>query len=205
MHVSPEFPPEFLPAGRLRGAGIDPAEAAYAASGAIFLGGLAFGARRALDLTRDIRYALGLGGRHWEPHAGFQMPAADRGRFVGSRGHSAFALSDDAAASMGLPLGTAILWRQGIPDFARFAVAGPKGLPGTFRVAGLNGEHGADRRLMLQYMAGQTDMSQRDVERWLRQNDVRLHHAGGNSVQIVPTRIHALHHSGGAQSIRQGN
>ncbi|MFN5128426.1 MAG: LysM peptidoglycan-binding domain-containing protein [Sphingomonadaceae bacterium] len=50
-------------AGRLRGAGIDPAEAAYAASGAIFLGGLAFGARRALDLTRDIRYALGLGGR----------------------------------------------------------------------------------------------------------------------------------------------
>ena len=50
-------------AGRLRGAGIDPAEAAYAASGAIFLGGLAFGARRALDLTRDIRYALGLGGK----------------------------------------------------------------------------------------------------------------------------------------------
>jgi hypothetical protein len=45
-------------AGRLRGAGIDPAEAAYAASGAIFLGGLAFGARRALDLNRTARAVL---------------------------------------------------------------------------------------------------------------------------------------------------
>lgn len=141
----------------------------------------------------------------WTPHHGFQMPAADKGRFLGDAGNSPFALSDDAAAAMGLPRGATVPWREGIPDFSAYAVPGPAGVPSTFSVAGLTGAHGADRTLMLQKLAAQSGMSQRALKQWLAAKNVRLHHAGGEAVQIVPAPIHSLHHTGGAQQLRGGN
>ena len=94
-------------AGRLRGAGIDPTEAAYAASGAIFLGGLAFGARRALDLTRDIRYALGLGGKRSVVVAA--ESATVRARRLGREGEA-------AAGITGPKVGVEINGRMRFPD-----------------------------------------------------------------------------------------
>jgi hypothetical protein len=141
----------------------------------------------------------------WTPHPGFQMPAADKGRFLGDVGNSGFALADDAAAAMGVPRGTSVPWREGIPDFGAHAVPGPGGIPSTFSVPGLTGAHAADRTLMLQQMAAQSGMSQRAVQQWLSTNNVRLHHSGGQAVQIVPAPIHGLHHSGGAQQLRGGN
>ncbi len=64
----------------------------------------------------------------WTPHAGFQMPAVDQGRFVGDIGNSAFALSNNAAKAMGLPRGSTVLWREGVPDFGPYAVPGPGGV-----------------------------------------------------------------------------
>jgi hypothetical protein len=141
----------------------------------------------------------------WKPHPGFQMPAADKGRFLSELGNSSFALSDDAATAMMLPRGTSIPWREGIPDFGDHVIPGPAGIPGTFNVSGLTGAHAADRTLMLQSIASQSGISQRAVQQWLSANNARLHHSGGEAVQIVPARIHGLHHSGGAQQLRGGN
>jgi hypothetical protein len=57
---------------------------------------------------------------------------------------------------------------------------------------------------MLQHMASETGLSQRKIKNWLSTNNVALHHAGGDLVQIVPIKIHQLHHSGGAQKLRDG-
>ncbi|TLD71655.1 hypothetical protein FEM03_05820 [Phragmitibacter flavus] len=140
----------------------------------------------------------------WTPPPGFQMPAVGNGRFVGDVGNSAFALSDNIAAVMGVPRGSTVPWRNGIPDFRDYAVPGPGGISSTFRVPGLTGDPGGDRTLMLQQMASQAKMTQRALKEWLSTQKVRLHHAGGEEVQIVPAPIHSLHHSGGAQQLRGG-
>lgn len=140
----------------------------------------------------------------WTPPSNFQRPATDKGSFVGQEGNSAFQLSDAAADKMGVPRGSVVQWKQGVPDFDDFAVAGPQGHPKSFEVTGMTGSPSGDRRLMIDSIAETTGMSKRSVERWLRSNDVRLHHAGGNQVQIVPEPVHRLHHSGGAAKLRNG-
>jgi hypothetical protein len=144
------------------------------------------------------------GGTRWTSHAGFQRPAPDRGQFVGDVGNSHFALSDNAATAMGLPRGSVVPWREGIPDFGSYTVQGPEGIPGTFNVRGLVGDAATDRQLIIKQMASESGLSQRAIQRWLSKNDVNLHHAGGDAVQIVPSRVHSLHHSGGAQQLRSG-
>jgi len=141
----------------------------------------------------------------WTPPSNFQRPAVDKGSFVGQEGNSAFQLSDAASDQMGLPRGSVVQWKRGVPDFDDFAVAGPQGHPKSFEVTGMTGSPTGDRRLMIDSIASTTGMSKRSVERWLRSNDVRLHHAGGNRVQIVPEPVHRLHHSGGAAELRNGN
>ncbi|EEE35035.1 hypothetical protein RKLH11_4206 [Rhodobacteraceae bacterium KLH11] len=141
----------------------------------------------------------------WTPPSNSQRPAVDKGSFVGQEGNSAFQLSDAASDQMGLPRGSVVQWKRGVPDFDDFAVAGPQGHPKSFEVTGMTGSPTGDRRLMIDSIASTTGMSKRSVERWLRSNDVRLHHAGGNRVQIVPEPVHRLHHSGGAAELRNGN
>ncbi|QNA82920.1 LysM peptidoglycan-binding domain-containing protein [Sphingomonas sp. So64.6b] len=161
--------------------------------------------RKISNLTRSlVTDRKGIAPR-WTPHPGFQMPATDKGQFRGDIGNSAFALSDNAAANMGLPRGSTIPWKEGVPDFGAHVVPGPGGLPGKFEVPGLTGDHGADRTLMLQQMSRETGLSQRAIQRWLSTENVALHHAGGDAVQIVPEAVHGLHHSGGAQQLRGGN
>jgi hypothetical protein len=133
------------------------------------------------------------------------MPAADKGQFIGDIGNSPFALSDAMADAMGVPRGTKIPWREGIPDFGDHAVPGPKGLPEAFSVPGMTGDHGADRELMVEWMSQKANMSKSAVKSWLKANKVRLHHVGGDNVQVVPKAVHDLHHSGGAQQLRGGN
>ena len=141
-------------------------------------------------------------GRRWSPHSGFQRPAADKGDFLGDLGNSDFAISDGAADAMGIPRGSCVPWREGVPDFGSFTVSGPHGMSGTLKVRGLTGNHTADRALIIRNMSAVTGMSSRSVRRWLSDQKVNLHHAGGDTIQIVPASIHRLHHSGAAQQLR---
>jgi hypothetical protein len=190
--------------------GLSPSERRQLAAGSAIL--CFFGMMDIVDFVPDptdgaqkaVRNGVeaGIEGTKWTPHPGFQRPSAKMGRFVGDEGNSTFAVSDEAAAAMGVPRGSLVPWNEGIPDFSGFAVSGPSNLPSCFNVSGLTGAHGSDRTLILQYMASKTGMSQRSIKRWLSTNDVRLHHAGGEAVQLVPGPIHNLHHSGGAQGLR---
>jgi hypothetical protein len=105
---------------------------------------------------------------------------------------------------MNLPRGIKIPWKNGVPDFTAHIVPGPNNMHGSFNVSGMTGDAVADRALIIKHIANETSMSQRAVIRWASNNNVSLHHAGGESVQIVPNNTHALHHSGGAQQIRDG-
>jgi len=139
----------------------------------------------------------------WTPPRNFHMPAPEKGRFIGDVGNSHFAVADDAADAMGIPRGSVIPWKQGTPDFGRFAIPGPGGVTRSFPVRGLTGEQRADRILAIKQMALQSNMSQRGIE-WLAKNEASLHHAGGETIQIVPTKVHSyLHHQGGAAEARR--
>ncbi|WP_367871860.1 hypothetical protein [Luteolibacter sp. Populi] len=141
----------------------------------------------------------------WTRHPRFQKPSKDKGSFLGEIGNSLFALSDKTADAIGLPRGTTIPWKRGIPDFTDHAVLGPKGVPSNFSVEGMTGDPKSDPPLMIRHMASLAKMSQDAVRNWLKANRVRLHHSGGNGVQIVPKKLHELHHSGGALELREKN
>ena len=139
----------------------------------------------------------------WQPLPNFQKPAPHRGRFLGEVGNSDFALSDVQADEMGLPRGTTIPWVRGIPDFRAHAVPGTNGFPAIFNVPGLTGIHDVDKRKMIRYITEQTGMTPAAVKEWLADSPVELHHSGGDSGQIVPEKVHWLHHSGGSLELRQ--
>ncbi|MEM1052377.1 MAG: hypothetical protein AAGI28_09815, partial [Pseudomonadota bacterium] len=79
----------------------------------------------------------------WSPPAHFRRPARENGDFVGAEGDSNFRLSDALANELGLPVGTIVPWRRGVPDFNAFAVPGPNGHPSSFSVSGLTGDRGS--------------------------------------------------------------
>ena len=139
----------------------------------------------------------------WTPHKGFRAPGKNNGRFLGDRGNSEFEVSDTMADQMEVPRGTRVPWRIGKPDFFELAVPGPENkIPKQFEVPGLNGEHDDDKSAIVKYMAKRLGRTQAFIKNWLLENQVELHHSEGNSVQIVPYKIHGLAHSGRAQELR---
>lgn len=132
----------------------------------------------------------------------WQGPAKNRGAWLGAEGDSVFRLNDATADKYGVPRGTEIPFRGGIPDFARFAVPLPNGSPGVFLVPGLKGDHKIDLKLIRDRIAEMAGISRAEVVRWQRMNDVRLHHFEGEIVQSPPNSIHQVHHTGGAAAIR---
>ena len=77
-------------------------------------------------------------------------------------------------------------------------------MPSTFDVPGLTGAHKVDQPMIRRYIAEQTGISGRAVGRWMSLNEVSMHHFQGNQIQLVPNRIHDLHHTGSASVLRDG-
>jgi hypothetical protein len=130
-----------------------------------------------------------------------RKPADDKGRFLGEVGNSDFELSALGAAKTGLPKGTRIPWRNGVPDFGQWAKSGPGKVSKEFSVLGMLGDDG-DPTLIIQHIAIEAKMTTTEVRNWLRKRKLIMHHSGGDRVQLVPRKIHGLHHSGGALGLR---
>ncbi len=126
------------------------------------------------------------------------------GQFSGEIGNSLFTPDDPAA--LGLKPGATIPFNDGIPDFSQYTV--PIGsTPGVFEVPGLTGNHRADRALAVSAIAKNNGWTVAKAEKELLRmgggiDKLRLHHVGGNTMQIVPYELHRLPHYGGAAELR---
>ena len=52
------------------------------------------------------------------------------------------------------------------------------------------------------HLATENAIPQRKIKEWLKKNRICLHHSGSYNVQNVRRKLHELHHSGGAQALR---
>src|SRR5271165_2736946 len=102
----------------------------------------------------------------------------------------------------GLDEGQTIPFREGVPDFTEYATETPGGHPGTINIEGLTGDSAADRAATIRSLAEREGVEPEEMEQWLAENQQRLHHFGGDEMQIVPRRLHELFHQGGAQELR---
>jgi hypothetical protein len=73
-----------------------------------------------------------------------------------------------------------------VPDFTEYAFPTPSGEPGVFDVSGLTGNGRADYSAAVEQLASQEGMTFRECQEWLGENKLRLHHYGGDEMQIVP-------------------
>ena len=113
-----------------------------------------------------------------------------------------FRLTDETAEALGVPRGTKVRFVDGVADYSPFAESTPAGTPGVFDVPGLTGVHATDQPLIRTFLAEQAGLSLGQVNRYLRANNLRMHHFKGITVQLVPANIHQLHHTGGAAALR---
>ncbi|MBV9757509.1 MAG: hypothetical protein JO047_10680 [Alphaproteobacteria bacterium] len=102
----------------------------------------------------------------------------------------------------GLEEGQTVPFREGVPDFTEYATETPGGHPGTINVEGLTGDSAADRAATIRALAEREGIEPEEMEQWLADNQQRLHHFGGDEMQVVPRRLHELFHQGGAQELR---
>jgi RHS repeat-associated protein len=138
----------------------------------------------------------------WSKPPNWQGPAASRGTWLGQEGNSVFRLNHATADAFGVPRGTAVRFVEGVPDYSPFVRPTPAGTSGVFEVPGLTGVHATDQPLIRAFLADQARISEAAVTRYLRANDLRIHHFRGSTVQLVPENIHQLHHTGGAAALR---
>ena len=135
----------------------------------------------------------------WEPDtpkpSGWILP--QNGTWSGEPGHSNFKPSDPGA--LGLKPGEIIPFSGGKPDFSKWS-------QGNYTVEGMNGNHTNDMSKIHKHMAEknpQTFKNQTAAKNWLSKKGLTPHHAGGKSIQLIPSKLHGgVKHMGGAHELR---
>jgi hypothetical protein len=129
----------------------------------------------------------------WTRPPGWRLPK--NGTWSGIPGHSDFIPNNPR--ELGIPPGTSIPFRNGYPDFSQWS-------RGNYNIPGLNGDHSHDLPLIWEAVARQQGLpNQTAGRRWLRDQNLTPHHAGGNAVQLIPSSLHTgVQHTGGAWELR---
>jgi hypothetical protein len=131
-------------------------------------------------------------------------PADNRGAWQsGNPGDGRWAPNNPG--EYGLEEGQTIPFKEGTPDFTEYATETEAGHPGTVEVDGLTGDSAADREATIQALADREGVDYEQMQQWLTDNRQRLHHFGGNEMQIVPEKLHSIFHAGGASELRAAN
>jgi hypothetical protein len=145
----------------------------------------------------------------WTRPPGWRLPK--NGTWEGTPGHSNFIPSNPAA--LGLKPGEVVPFTNGRPDFSKwtFDLDG-KLAPNTLFTAKetLTGVHPVDQPKMVKALAAQKGWTVTKTEEWLTANEYVLHHAGGNTFQLLDGRLHGatawgyngIRHMGGAYELR---
>lgn len=141
-----------------------------------------------------------LGLMPWEPGtpkpSGWRLPK--NGTWSGTPGHSYFI--PKSPTDLGLQAEDRIPFVKGSPDFSAYSVH-------NLEVPGMTGVHRTDIPLIHQAVANEFSLPNQTAGlNYLSQSELTPRHAGGNSVQLVPTALHdGVRHTGGASDLRKSN
>jgi hypothetical protein len=129
----------------------------------------------------------------WSRPPGWRLPR--NGTWSGTPGNSDFIPNNPA--ELGLAEGARIPFRDGYPDFSAWSWS-------NLEVPGLNGYYDNDLPLIYKEVARVKGLpNPTAAQNWLAEQGLTPHHAGGNSVQILPRRLHeGVRHMGGAWELR---
>ena len=133
----------------------------------------------------------------WEPGTpkpkGWRLPK--NGTWSGAPGHSDFIPNNPAA--LGLKKGNVIPFIKGSPDLSAYSVK-------NLEVPGMTGVHRTDMPLIHDAVAKEYGLpNQTAGKNMLSTERITPHHAGGNTVNLVPTDLHdGVRHTGGASDLR---
>jgi phage head maturation protease len=140
----------------------------------------------------------------WIRPAGWHLPK--NGSWSGTPGHSNFIPNDPE--SLGLKPDEVVPFRNGMPDFSKWAQE-------VHTVPGMNGQHKSDMPKIRKEIArkkGWVNSRGEGIEarakKWLREQNLIPHHAGGDSVLLIPAKLHGgyghqgVRHMGGAFGLR---
>jgi RHS repeat-associated protein len=129
-----------------------------------------------------------------------RLPSLQWGRWAGTAGNSKFLFNEAGMKRFGI---TGIGWVRftgGKADFS--AVAHRVQGRASFSVAGLTGDHKADRELAVKTLAKLWNKSEAQVTEFLEQNGLRVHHYKRDLMQLVPKNYHGIAHQGTAADLR---
>jgi hypothetical protein len=137
------------------------------------------------------------------PSGAPRLPSSRYGKWLGAKGNSAFELNNKTTKELGLDKATTITFRNGRVDFGEFS-------QGNFNVRGMTGDHAVDMPLIHEHIAKRMGMLKRDgtpnaaaAQRWLSENNLTPHHAGGVRVQLIDYDLHnTIRHTGVAFDLR---
>jgi hypothetical protein len=129
----------------------------------------------------------------WTRPRGWRLPKD--GVWDGVPGNSNFTPSNPS--SLGLRRGESIPFRNGFPEFTRWATD-------SFRVEGLTGYHEIDMPIIHRVVAERYGLANQTAGRdWLSTNGLTPHHFKDDIVQLVPTQLHGdIRHMGSAFMMR---
>ncbi|MFN5530898.1 MAG: polymorphic toxin-type HINT domain-containing protein [Planctomycetaceae bacterium] len=139
-------------------------------------------------------------GVEWVRPKGWRLPK--NGTWEGTPGHSIFKTSNPA--ELGLKPGDVIPFREGRPDFSQWS-------KGDFTSKkALTGDHLMDEPKMVEALAEAKGWTCAATRKWLRENEFVLHHAGGDTFQLLDGKLHGatawgsngVRHMGGAFDLR---
>ncbi|HWO23230.1 MAG TPA: DUF4157 domain-containing protein [Kofleriaceae bacterium] len=133
----------------------------------------------------------------WEKPKGWRLPKD--GTWSGTVGDSVFRPNNPE--SLGLKVGDTIQYRRGVPDFSPWKEGS------DLTVSGMTGVHKDDMSKIWQALADQRPdlnlANQTQAKQWLSERGLTPHHAGGDTVQLIPTKLHGgIRHTGGAFELR---
>ncbi|MEJ0101540.1 MAG: RHS repeat-associated core domain-containing protein [Bacteroidota bacterium] len=132
--------------------------------------------------------------QQWQGKAGgIRLPKSD-GAWSGQPGNSTWNSTLDQVNKV--TLGEGVPYVNNRPMLDKWA-------KGTFTVEGMNGTMKVDLPLIYKKMMSEFNFgSQQEVIKWLKANELSPHHANGNTIQLVPTPLNKIPHSGGASDLR---
>ncbi|HET9768629.1 MAG TPA: RHS repeat-associated core domain-containing protein [Thermoanaerobaculia bacterium] len=134
----------------------------------------------------------------WVRPAGWKLPAS--GTWEGTPGNSRFVPNNPA--QYGLKPGEGVVFKEGYPVFSPYARE-------VFEVPEMTGLHDADMPAIHREIARRHGWMKPDgtpnaarARAWLSAEGLTPHHAGGKSVEVIPTKVNKIQHVGGAFDLR---
>ena len=123
-----------------------------------------------------------------------RLPSLKWGRWAGTAGNSKFLFNKAGSAKFKLDKVPWVSFKQGKADFS--AVAHLVKGKASFKVVGLTGDRNNDWRQSVKTLSKLWGKKPSDVEAYLSQNGLRVHHYKKDLIQLVPENYHRCAHQG---------